>query len=98
MIMNFLVMPMFFLSGALFPIAALPAVIEALIHANPLAYGIDAMRDVLVGVSYYGLALDFGVLVGCSAVLLLIGVLRVPRHRGLNARPVLARAAAAPYC
>jgi ABC-2 type transport system permease protein len=75
LIMNFLVMPLFFLSGALFPIEGLPSVMKGLIHANPLAYGIDAMRDLLIGVGYYGLALDFAVLIGCATVLLAIGAL-----------------------
>ena len=73
LIMNFIIMPLFFLSGALFPIDGVPAVMKWVIHFNPLAYGVDAMRDLLIGGGYYGLALDFAVLIVISAVLVTIG-------------------------
>lgn len=73
LIMNFIIMPLFFLSGALFPIDGMPTVMQWIVHANPLAYGVDAMRDLMSGDGYYGLALDFAVLIGCSAALLALG-------------------------
>lgn len=73
MIMNFIVMPLFFLSGALFPIDGVPEVMKWVIHVNPLAYGIDAMRHLLIGTGYYSLALDFGILVVISVILVAIG-------------------------
>jgi ABC-2 type transport system permease protein len=73
LIMNFLVMPMFFLSGALFPLDGLPAVMQWIIHANPLAYGVDGLRDLMIGVGYYGLALDFAVLIALSSGLVALG-------------------------
>ncbi len=79
MIMNFIVMPLFFLSGALFPIEGLPAVMKGLIHANPLAYGIDAMRDLLIGTGYLGLTLDFAVLIVFATALVAIGALAFRR-------------------
>lgn len=50
MIMNFLIMPLFFLSGALFPISTLPAWLDSLVRLDPLTYGVDALRN-LVGES-----------------------------------------------
>ncbi|HEV3233354.1 MAG TPA: ABC transporter permease [Candidatus Dormibacteraeota bacterium] len=47
--MNFLMMPMFFLSGALFPLAGLPAWMTVLTRIDPLAYGIDPIRRVILG-------------------------------------------------
>ncbi|GMR04258.1 MAG: ABC transporter permease [Thermodesulfobacteriota bacterium] len=47
-IMNFLVLPMFFLSGALYPIEALPASIRIFSFINPLSYGVDAFKHVLL--------------------------------------------------
>jgi len=47
-IMNFIVLPMFFLSGALFPIRAIPGVIRVFSYANPLSYGVDAFKHVLL--------------------------------------------------
>jgi len=46
-IMNFIVLPMFFLSGALYPVGKLPAYLHYLTFANPLSYGIDAFKHVL---------------------------------------------------
>jgi ABC-2 type transport system permease protein len=73
LIMNFIIMPLFFLSGALFPIDGVPEVMKWIIHVNPLAYGIDAMRHLLIGTGYYSLALDFGLLIAISAILVAIG-------------------------
>jgi ABC-2 type transport system permease protein len=47
-IMNFLVMPMFFLSGAMYPVTSMPYVLRQLTHINPLTYGIDAFKHVLL--------------------------------------------------
>ena len=58
LIMNFLVMPIFFLSGALFPLSGLPKALTWATSADPLSYGIDGMRSVLLGISHYGAVLD----------------------------------------
>jgi len=73
LIMNFLVMPIFFLSGALYPLTGLPAALTAITHLDPLAYGVDALRTTLVNRPYFGLPLDGGVLVLGSVVLLFLG-------------------------
>jgi ABC-2 type transport system permease protein len=55
MLMNFLVMPLYFLSGAMFPIATAPAWMKALMTVDPLTYGVDALRNVcLAGASVPG--------------------------------------------
>ncbi len=48
MIMNFIIMPMFFLSGAMFPLKDLPKWLEYLVNINPLSYSIDAIRYVML--------------------------------------------------
>jgi len=73
LIMNFLVMPLFFLSGALFPLDGLPAVLGALVRFDPLSYGIDAFRALLSNAGTFGLGLDATVLVIITAVFLGIG-------------------------
>lgn len=47
MIMNFLVMPMYFLSGAMFPTKDIPTWMQVLTTADPLTYGVDALRNVV---------------------------------------------------
>lgn len=74
LIMNFLVMPIFFLSGALFPINNLSGPLLYLVKLNPLSYGIDALRNILIGQSFqFGLGVDISILLGLSAVVLIIG-------------------------
>jgi ABC-2 type transport system permease protein len=73
LIMNFLVMPMFFLSGALYPIDNLPKVFSRIVSIDPLAYGVDALRAVLTARSFYGLGMDVTVMAIVAFVFLLIG-------------------------
>jgi ABC-2 type transport system permease protein len=73
LIMNFLVMPLFFLSGALFPLADLPVAIRFVSSLDPLSYGVDALRGTLTGVYHFGLATDVLVLAGVALLFLSIG-------------------------
>lgn len=73
MIMNFLVMPIFFLSGALYPLNNLPGVLSVATRLDPLAYGVDGLRSTLIGVSHFGLAADGSVLIVATLTLLWIG-------------------------
>ena len=43
-VMQMLVMPMYFLSGALYPVTGLPTWLEVLNRLNPLTYAVDPMR------------------------------------------------------
>jgi len=47
MVMNFLVMPLYFLSGAMFPMSSAPGWMKNLMMADPLTYGVDAIRNVV---------------------------------------------------
>ena len=73
LIMNFLVMPIFFLSGALYPLNNLPGVLSLVTRLDPLAYGVDGLRTTLMGASHFGLAADGSVLVVVTLMLLFIG-------------------------
>ena len=57
-VMNFLVMPVFFLSGALFPLTNVPKALAIVASLDPLAYGVDGLRIALVGAGHFGVALD----------------------------------------
>lgn len=72
LIMNFLVMPIFFLSGALYPLKNLPKALLVVTSLDPLAYGVDGLRTTLIGLSHFGLVIDGAVLSVISAVLLVV--------------------------
>jgi ABC-2 type transport system permease protein len=73
LIMNFLVMPLFFLSGALFPLNDLPEFMKIITRLNPLTYGVDALRATLLGASTFSLSLDLTILGALTAIILVIG-------------------------
>ena len=49
LVMQVLIFPLFFVSGAFFPLTAVPSWMRALANVNPLTYGVDAMRQILLG-------------------------------------------------
>jgi ABC-2 type transport system permease protein len=59
LVMNFLVMPLFFFSDALFPMNGLPKVLMQALRLNPLTYGVDGLRGAL------GHAFAFNVITDC---------------------------------
>ena len=69
-VMNFLVMPIFFLSGALYPLKGLGPVMTTVTRLDPLSYGVDGLRGTLIGQWRYDLALDASVLVVLAILLL----------------------------
>jgi len=73
LIINFLIMPLFFLSGALFPLKGLPPIIEIIARLNPLSYGVDGLRETLTGSAQFGLPLDLAVLSGITILFLVLG-------------------------
>jgi ABC-2 type transport system permease protein len=73
MIMNFLVMPIFFLSGALFPLMGLPRALDLIARIDPLSYGVDGLRGSMTGMSHFGLPTDLAVLSVLTVALLLAG-------------------------
>lgn len=77
--MNFLVMPLFFLSGALYPLAGLPQAMAVVTWLDPLAYGVDGLRAVLIASSHFGLVLDVAVLSAFATVFLWLGSWRFSR-------------------
>lgn len=73
LIMNFLVMPIFFLSGALFPLKDLPSVLSFITRLDPLSYGIDGLRSVLIGTSQFEPLLSIAVLCGAAVLFVAFG-------------------------
>ncbi|MDO8871168.1 MAG: ABC transporter permease, partial [Methanoregula sp.] len=66
---NFIIFPLFLLSGALFPVGNLPVAIRFFSYLDPLTYGVDALRGVLIGYSVFNIYLDLAILIVTSAIL-----------------------------
>lgn len=79
MVMNFLVMPIYFLSGALFPLKDIPAVMKFFAAIDPLSYGVDGMRSALIQQSVFGQLVDVAVLGGLTLAFLAIGARQFSR-------------------
>jgi ABC-2 type transport system permease protein len=79
LIMNFLVLPIFFLSGALFPLTNLPLALAIVTRLDPLAYGVDGLRATLLGASHFGAPVDLAVLVVVAVVFLAGGARQFSR-------------------
>jgi len=71
---NALILPMFFLSGALYPLAVAPHWMKVAAHADPVAYGVDLLRRALLGQAFFGAPLAIGALLVITAVLLWLSV------------------------
>jgi len=76
LIMNFLVMPIFFLSGAMFPLADQKVPLRIATAIDPLSYGVDGLRSALLGTSFYGQFTDFVVLAVLGSILMVVGAYR----------------------
>lgn len=74
MVMNFFLLPMFFLSGAMFPIRGLPLWMKTLVRIDPLSYGVDALRSVTIGVAQFPLLYDLAVITAVGLIMITIAV------------------------
>jgi ABC-2 type transport system permease protein len=63
-LLNAVLLPMFFLSGALFPLSRAPVWLQRLAHFDPVAYGIDLMRGALLGEFFFSPFISLAVLGG----------------------------------
>lgn len=73
LIMSFLIMPTFFLSGALFPLQNTPEAMQLVARIDPLTYGVDGIRGSLTGLNMFPLYIDFTALLAISTAFVLIG-------------------------
>lgn len=72
LIMNFLIMPIWILSGAFFPLEGAPGWLFLISRIDPLTYGVDGLRSSLVGISGMPWLLSIGVLLGFSIAMILL--------------------------
>lgn len=76
---QFLVFPLYFLSGALYPLTNVPTALRIVAEANPMSYAVDALRDTLIGQTHFGLLKDLIVLGVTVIILVAFGTYRF-RH------------------
>ncbi len=62
LIVSFVVFPLFFLSGALFPLSNLPGWLSILTKIDPATYAVDALRNAMLGIASYSFVIDIGLL------------------------------------
>jgi ABC-2 type transport system permease protein len=76
-----LTMPLFFASNAIYPISVMPGWLQAISQVNPLTYEVDALRLLMItgGTGVYGLPVDLAVLLGTTAILVVIAARLYPR-------------------
>ena len=65
-VVNFIIQPIFFLSGALYPIDGLPRALRLIVLINPMSYVVDAVRGLCIGSHHFPLALDIAVALGAA--------------------------------
>jgi ABC-2 type transport system permease protein len=72
-VMQFIVTPMFFLSGSMFPVEGLPTALSYIVKANPMTYAVDGLRGLFVGTHHFSYTTDWTVLILVTLVFLAAG-------------------------
>ena len=73
LMMNFLVMPIFFLSGALYPLRNLPWGLAVVTRVDPMTYGIDGLRGAFIGAAHFSPVTNLTVLLSVAVLFLVLG-------------------------
>jgi ABC-2 type transport system permease protein len=80
-IMNFFIFPVFFLSGALYPVSQLPMMLKYVVLINPFSYGVDLMKHAVpTAASDFSVVTDIAVLAGFSVAAIAIACWRFSRE------------------
>lgn len=78
----FLIFPLFFLSGALFPVdEKLPSWLHGLVKLNPLSYTVDGVRGALLGINTYPFLMNLGIVTFFAAAMLVLGSILFSRMK-----------------
>jgi len=77
LVVNFVIWPFFFFSGALFPISNLPSWLATITYIDPLTYGVDLMRGAILGTQaqVFPAYVDFSILIAFSLLMMWIGTI-----------------------
>lgn len=81
-ISTFVVFPLFFLSGALFPVTdRLPAWLQGIVKMNPLTYTVDGVRGALLGLNVFPFYIDIAVIIFFTFLMILLGTVLFSRMK-----------------
>ncbi len=83
LIVSFVVFPLFFLSGALFPIDDLPAWLKFITLVDPATYSVDALRNSILNLGTYSFEQDLEILLIFTLILTLIGIFSFRRMKAV---------------
>ncbi len=79
LVINFVMWPMFFFSGALFQVSNLPSWLEGVTYINPLTYGVDALRGIILGINHFPIYYDAAIMLLFALLAMGAGVLSFRR-------------------
>lgn len=80
-IMNFFIFPLFFLSGALYPVNQLPEILKLIVLINPFSYGVDLMKHAVPAAnSDFAVSTDIAVLIVFSVAAIALACWRFSRE------------------
>ncbi len=79
-ISNFVIMPLFFLSGAVYPVQTLPSWLKVIVSLNPVTYGVDLMRGAVLGVFQFSIFLDLLYITGFGVIMAMLAVFLFRRY------------------
>lgn len=79
LVINFVMWPMFFFSGALFPVGNLPGWLAAVTYINPLTYGVDALRGIILGINQFSIYYDAAIMLFFAVIAMGAGILSFRR-------------------
>jgi ABC-2 type transport system permease protein len=80
LILSFIVLPIFLLSGALFPVTNLPSWLQVAVYLDPLTYGVDALRAIILKTSVLPLYVDVTVVTLFALVMVLLSAFMFSRR------------------
>ena len=81
LVVSFVAFPLFFLSGALFPIENLPQWLLTVVYLDPVTYGVDALRLILLGVGRFSILFDITILLSFSVIMVYLGTVAFERMK-----------------
>ena len=84
LIVSFVVFPLYFLSGALFPLSNLPSWLSVLTALDPATYAVDALRDTMLGITGKNpFVADIGILIVSIIAFGIVGMLSFRRMKAI---------------